>query len=71
MTTQSRDGEVVYAFGCHQSVKSDGVVTIAGYEETDDADIVLPAVCEDSRIDLPDGMSLPNVSGGKQPFEGG
>jgi hypothetical protein len=65
MTTQASGGDVVFVCGSRQSDGSDRIVTESAYEATDSADVVLPAVPDDRRGDLPEGTSLSNLSKAK------
>jgi hypothetical protein len=62
MTTQASGDDVVFVCGSHQSEGSDRIVTESAYEATDSAGVVLPAVPDDRRDDLPEGTSLPSIS---------
>jgi len=62
-TTQGQDSEVVFVCG---SREAESVTVETDYESTAGADVVLPAVSNDSRGNLPEGTSLPDVSDAKQ-----
>ncbi len=63
--TRTGSDEVVFVCGYRQSKDFDRVTTKSSYEPTDSADVVLPAVRENSRTDLPTGVSLPTLSEAK------
>lgn len=65
MTTRTSDDEVVFICG-YQQEGSERVVTESRYEETDSADVILPAIRGNGCADLPEGSSLPSLSEGRE-----
>jgi hypothetical protein len=65
MTTGGREEEVVFVCGYRPSEDHENVAIEAEYHDTTDADVVLPAVREGDRANLPEGTSLPDISEGK------
>jgi hypothetical protein len=65
MTTRTQANNVVFVCGHHQSEDSERVVIRTRYEETVDADVVLPAIRDSSQMHLPEGTSLPDISEAK------
>lgn len=61
MTTQSPNSDVVFACGTRYSDGAEDVAVETEYEETKQADVVVPAVREGGRANLPDGVSLVDV----------
>jgi hypothetical protein len=62
-TTQGQDSEVAFVCGSREAAS---VTVETDYESTAGADVVLPAVQDDSQGNLPEGTSLLDVSDAKQ-----
>jgi hypothetical protein len=62
-TTRGQDSEVVLVCGF---LEAESVTIETDYEGTADTDVVLPAVNNGSRRNLPDGSFLTDASGAKQ-----
>ena len=62
ITTESPAQEVVFVCG----TVSGGITVETEYDETETADVVLPSIDGNSRTDLPDGTSLPEISEAKR-----